>query len=763
MKQIKSLKFLCLISSFFLLFNCNDDESVVNEPEKVTFSNFTITATSGIDNLLLDWPDVTASNDEVITYDIYIDDTVVIEDLGVSTYTVENLEADKDYKVKVVAKDESGNSTNVEDTFTTSSKPVPTTFAITAKDISHTGFIVNWTAATIDSEQGLTYEVTLDDTIVASDLEVLTYTFTDLDKETAYKVTVTATSKEFETTSTETLEISTSAKPTPTNVAITAKDISYTGFIIDWTAATIDGDQGVTYEVTLNDTIVASDLEVLTYTFTDLDEETAYKITVTATSKEFETTSTETLELTTKEAPKPSTFPIALSNSSPTEFTIEWGGSEIEGNQGVTYDLLLDNNAISSDITTNSNTHTFSDLTAATTYMVTIIAKSVEFGTSITQDLEVTTEEAPKPSTFPIALSNSSPTEFTIEWGGSEIEGNQGVTYDLLLDDNLISSDITTNSNTHTFSDLTAATTYVVTIIAKSAEFGTSITQVLEVTTEEGPKPSSFPIGLSNSTPTGFTIEWGGSEIEGDQGITYDLLLDDTIISSGITSNSNTHTFSGLKASTTYVVTIIAKSVEFGTSITQDMEVTTEEGPKPDDFTLTLDSVGQRSAGISWSSLTVGDDYSVLADIYINGYEESTGYSSSGYFFTGLTPDTDYTVKIIARSITYGTTLEKEITFKTEPLPTTFEVTSAILYGGTTTSPSMHIDFSNRDLLDGGIILNEITYGNYVYSGSNGIIISISEEEYEILSNATTKEGTANYTLDGTSSSKTFTYTVSVD
>ncbi|TCI84358.1 fibronectin type III domain-containing protein [Tenacibaculum sp. M341] len=462
-------------------------------------------------------------------------------------------------------------------------------------------------------------------------------------------------------------------------------------------------------------------------------------------------------EVTPTPPPNPSSITITSKNITVSEFTIDWTASTIEGDQGVVYDIYLDDNKVTSDL--DALTYTFSDLDAETTYSVKVTSKSNEFETTSTQMIDVTTSIKPTPSNITITSKDITISGFTIDWTASTIEGDQGVVYDIYLDDNQVASDL--DALTYSFSNLDAETTYNVKVTSKSNEFGTTSTQMIDVITLAKPNPSDTTITSKDITVSGFTIDWTASTIEGNQGVAYDIYLDDNQVASDL--DALTYSFSDLDAETTYNVKVTSKSNEFGTTSTQMIDVTTLNAPKPNDFNISLNSTGTTNASISWSSLTIDGPGGVLADIYINNNEESTGVTSSGWVFTGLTPNTNYTVKIVARSSEFGTTLEKEITFVTEPLPTTFEVTSAEIYPRTTGTfggPARAIiRFTDRDLLD-EIILNGNTYSSYAFAGDDGITFSLSDEEFETLKNATTKEGTANFTENGTSSSKTFTYSV---
>jgi len=546
-------------------------------------------------------------------------------------------------------------------------------------------------------------------------------------------------------------------EPIPSSFTVTASNIGMSEFTVDWTESTIDGDAGVVYDIFLDDILVVSDFDELTYTFTDLDAGTTYNVELEAKSNEFDTSITQNIDVTTSTVPTPSSFTISSRDVTISEFTVDWTESIIDGDAGVVYDIYLDDILVVSDF--DELTYTFIDLDAETVYSVEVEAKSNEFETTSLQMIEVATLDLPVPSTFEISFNDVTSTEFTINWTESTIDGDAGVVYDIYLDDTLVVSDL--DGLTHTFIDLDAETVYSVEVEAKSNEFETTSLQMIEVTTLDLPVPSTFEISSINVASSEFTVNWTESTIDGNAGVVYDIYLDDILIVSDL--DELTYTFTNLNAETSYEVQIEAKSNEFQTTLIQSIVVTTESGPLPNDFEITLNNVGTGSASISWTSLTINGDGGVLADIYLNGVEVSTGVTSTGWVFTGLTPNTDYTATVIARSTAYGTTLEREINFTTEDLPTTFEVTSAVLGARTTgtfgSPPRIIIRFSNRDFLD-GIILNNITYNNYAFAGSDGIIISISDDEYDVLSSASTKEGTANFTENGVASSLVFEYTV---
>ncbi len=346
----------------------------------------------------------------------------------------------------------------------------------------------------------------------------------------------------------------------------------------------------------------------------------------------------------------------------------------------------------------------------------------------------------------------------TLDWEDVTASNQQNISYDVFVDGALIKENLSTS--TYKVNDLEAGTNYLIKVIAKD-ESGNQREVEKTFTTSSKPVPTEVAISSKDISRSGFTIDWTAATVDGDQGLKYDVSLDGSVLATDL--EVLTYTFSDLEAEQAYEVKVTAKSIEFGTSTSKILPVTTAAAPKPNDFTLSTENIQTTSAVVRWTSLTIDGEGGVLADLYINGAEETIGSTASGYTFTFLTANTEYTIRVVARSTAYGTTLEKEITFKTEPLPSTFEVTSAKILPRTTgtfdSPPLAIIRFSNRDLLE-GIVLNDKTYGSFAFAGSDGISILLTDEEYEALSNAAVKEGTANFTENGTADSITFTYTL---
>lgn len=105
------LFFLFLI---LLVWGCSKKENIVNKPdeyiekaEKLNALNLTVSAASK-DLIEVSWDKVNSSHFNPVSYAIYADDKLVVKDLSITKYSLINLQANKNYKIRVVASSEGG-------------------------------------------------------------------------------------------------------------------------------------------------------------------------------------------------------------------------------------------------------------------------------------------------------------------------------------------------------------------------------------------------------------------------------------------------------------------------------------------------------------------------------------------------------------------------------------------------------------------------------------------------------------------------------
>ncbi len=177
----------------------------------ITESSFDISWTASSDNI-----DVTA-------YDVYLDNVLVVSQAA-TTYSFSSLTAGTTYTVKVIAKDEAGNSStpaNIDVETITPDTQAPTVPAnLVVANVSQTGFDISWTAST-DNVAVVAYEVYLDDILVASQ-SAMNYNFISLTAGVTYIVKLMA--KDGSGNKSAATQLSVTTKSAPSSQVLIASD-----------------------------------------------------------------------------------------------------------------------------------------------------------------------------------------------------------------------------------------------------------------------------------------------------------------------------------------------------------------------------------------------------------------------------------------------------------------------------------------------------------------------------------------------------------
>jgi endonuclease I/chitodextrinase len=161
--------------------------------------------------------------------------------------------------------------------------------------------------------------------------------------------------------------------------------------------------------------------------------------------------------------------------------------------------------------------------------------------------------EAPTTPTN-VTASNITTSSMDVTWTAST--DNVGVTsYEVYVDDVLTKTETTTSAS---LSGLTPNTTYKIEILAKDvADNKSAKSTAINKTTLADTTTPSVPqnVVISNQTDVSFKITWDAST--DDTAVTgYEVYIDNSLIT---TVSTTTYTASGLTASTTYSVAILAK------------------------------------------------------------------------------------------------------------------------------------------------------------------------------------------------------------
>ena len=197
----------------------------------------------------------------------------------------------------------------------------------------------------------------------------------------------------------------------------------------------------------------------------------------------------------------------------------------------------------------------------------------------------------------------------------------------------------TTTGTSYNLSGLTSETTYQVKVVGVCDGNDGPASATLSFTTLEGSclKPTSLTAGTP--VPRSVQLSWtaGGSETA------WQICINDDE-ANPISVTTNPYTLTGLTPETTYNVKVRANCGGEYSAWTSNSSFTTPIAcPAP--TSLTVSNVDTRSAQLSW---TAGGSEAAW-QICINGDEaHPISVSTNPYTLTGLTPETDYDVKVRA-------------------------------------------------------------------------------------------------------------------
>ncbi len=474
------------------------------------------------------------------------------------TATVTGLNESTKYKFRLVVTGGSTAGSSTIANVTTVAAP-PDTVApsvpagVTANSVTATSAVITWTPST-DNRAVKEYEVYNGNTLLGT-VSSASYTMSGLTEFSSYSVTVKAKDAAGNTSAASTaLSFKTkdvTAPSVPSNV--TSADLTATGFEIAWTAST-DNDAVAGYEVSLNDTVVAT-VTNTSYVFTGLTPATSYSVSVKAKDAAGNisaATSALTVSTPAQEETEAPTAPTNLGSSDKTTtgFKVTWTSST--DNVGVTaYEVYNDGVLVTK---TPETSYVFSGLKDSTAYKITVKARDAAGNVSVaSSELSVSTNDGTVP-TVPVGVASSAVTAtgFGISWTAST--DNVGVTgYEIYKNGTLVD---TVFATTYSFTGLTDATKYTITIKAKDADGNVSgASTALDVTTLDATPPAS-PTQLVSSdiSSNGFKVSWKAATdnvaVSG-----YEILQNGTKVAE---SKSLAYTFSGLAKGTAYDVTVVA-------------------------------------------------------------------------------------------------------------------------------------------------------------------------------------------------------------
>ena len=264
------------------------------------------------------------------------------------------------------------------------------------------------------------------------------------------------------------------------------------------------------------------------------------------------------------------------------------------------------------------------------------------------------------PGNFSVSVAEVTLETATVNWTQAIDPDGDEVTYSVTLNNQQVASGLTTTSLALT--NLTADTQYNGTVTATDEE-GAASSATFSFKTNGNQSPEMFSVSVGSITTTGAALTWSQAiDPDGDE-VTYDVVVDNNTVATGLTTTS--YTFTDLAAATQYTGTVIASDGNGGTA-SASFSFTTESAANqnPGSFTVTVGEVTATTAVLTWTAATDPDGDNVTYSVGYNGNEVANGITDLTYTIESLTAETTYNGKVFASDGNGGTS-EVEFSFTT--------------------------------------------------------------------------------------------------
>ncbi|RKE02065.1 fibronectin type III domain-containing protein [Marinifilum flexuosum] len=246
--------------------------------EAVSLSDFTISS-QDIEqtSALLSWTECVASDGSKVTYDVYYGSgSIAKRGLEERQYKATGLRAGQEYTYKIEARSEKVLLPRTQTiSFTTKAYEVPGEFELKVQDITETQAKVSWTNSELPSGGAITYEAYLNDIAYTYNASGNAFIFKNLKAETNYTARIVAKSQN-NTTHEQTIRFTTKAEAVP-EVQLSVANVGIRSFELNWKLT--ESPSYDSYELFLDGKSIKAGY-FLTYTFSDLQSNTSYKLKV---------------------------------------------------------------------------------------------------------------------------------------------------------------------------------------------------------------------------------------------------------------------------------------------------------------------------------------------------------------------------------------------------------------------------------------------------------------------------------------------------
>ncbi len=295
------------LSLFFVLLAIGCSSSETEEPtaEAVTLTSLDVefqevTQTSA----KVSWTRSTASDGSTVSYNLYIDDGLIAENLSLTEYTVEELQGNTVYYVRVVAKAENAAENSVvQSDFRTLGTP-PSSFPLSYRDNGCGLVHIFWDSPTVPDGSDYAYYVYIngeyEEAYSSYDTEEVGFNFLVAEGE---EHTIKVVARSFSGAETaEEITFFHEACPVPADFEISVSNITGSSATLSWTPATMADGSEVYYFVAANGVSYPAPHTFTydtDYELTYLERDTTYEVVIQAKAVDNNKTKESTVTFTT--------------------------------------------------------------------------------------------------------------------------------------------------------------------------------------------------------------------------------------------------------------------------------------------------------------------------------------------------------------------------------------------------------------------------------------------------------------------------------
>ena len=159
--------------------------------------------------------------------------------------------------------------------------------------------------------------------------------------------------------------------------------------------------------------------------------------------------------------------------------------------------------------------------------------------------------------------------------------------------------------------------------------------------------PQSFSVSTSEVKPTSAQLNWTAAKDPENQAVTYSVELKGQVVATGLSVTN--FKLENLTENTAYTGKVIAKDAG-GLTTESSFSFSTANSPAPSAFTVTLSKATYKAIDIIWSASTLPDNGTVTYDVYVNNTFRAGSIPTQNYTISALQPQTQYTIKVVAKS-----------------------------------------------------------------------------------------------------------------